>query len=377
MDSSDSTMPTGQSSPANPEEDLEAQSLYEKENAKVGWSDEIWKAIHRTVHDETMRVRVGAKFLPHRRVHPKTTSVQPDQIQSIVLPGDPSGNNTLTVDEGQTIRLNEIWAEFALTTQQVHETAEAKYPEHTTAVTLARRAAQYLALAQDFVIFQGQTGYDAPFFQQNIRTRSSLLSQLPTDFGLLSLNPSTAASPPASVLAFSGNYASTNPLIQVFPLNASPPAPGVTWGENTFSAVTQGYANLTSQGQAGPYALILNTVPYADLYAAVGLGSLVITADRIAPLVKAGLFGTGTIPQDVSVPTSPPTSPPGALSGLPSYGVMVSLGGDTMDLVTGLHATTVFMQQDTNQMWRFRVLERFALRVMDPSAIQVFEFLPS
>jgi hypothetical protein len=45
-----------------------------------------------------------------------------------------------------------------------------------------------------------------------------------------------------------------------------------------------------------------------------------------------------------------------------------------MDLVVGLHATTVFMQQDSNQLWRFRVLERFALRVIDPSAIQVLEF---
>ena len=142
------------------------------------------------------------------------------------------------------------------------------------------------------------------------------------------------------------------------------------------AAFLQGYAILTSQGQAGPYALILNTAAYADLYAPVGIGSLVITADRVAPLFKAGVFGTGTIPPDVSVPTSPPNSPPGAISGLPSYGVLVSLGGDTMDLVTGLHATTVFVQQDTNQMWRFRVLERFALRVMDPSAIQVFEFVP-
>jgi hypothetical protein len=40
-----------------------------------------------------------------------------------------------------------------------------------------------------------------------------------------------------------------------------------------------------------------------------------------------------------------------------------------MDLVVGLHARTVFLQQDVNQNWRFRVLERFALRVTDPSAI--------
>ena len=344
----------------------QAQSLHHKENEKVPWSPDIWKAIHRTVHDETMRVRVGAKFLPHRRVHPKTTSVPPDTV--VNAPVSNEATNTLTVDEGLTIRLNEIWTEFALTTQQVHDTAEAKNPEHTTAVTLARRAAQYLALAQDIVIFQGFSGYNAPFFAQNVRFRAPL----PSDGGLLSLGPNAQGLNP---------YESSNPIIEVDPLTDG--APGVRYGEMTFNAFTLGYSLLAAQGQPGPYALILNTVPYADLYAAVGLGSLVITADRIDPFVKGLLFGTATIPPNPSLPpTSPPLSPPllvpgsppSFLAGPPYYGVLVSIGGDTMDLVVGLHATTVFMQQDINQLWRFRVLERFALRVQDPTAIQVFQF---
>ena len=215
------------------------------------------------------------------------------------LPGEQ--NSTLTVDEGATIRLNEIWTEFELTTQQVHETAEAKHPEHTTAVTLARRAAQYLALGQDIVIFQGANGYAAPFFAQNVRYRTPL----PSDGGLLSLQ-----SGPYAPNVQGGPYVSTNPVIQVSELPAGSP-PGVTYGENTLDAVTQAYSVLTAQGNPGPFALILNTVPFADLYAAVGIGSLVITADRVEPLVKAGLFGTGTLPADQSLPiSSPPNSPP-------------------------------------------------------------------
>ena len=359
-----SASPTeGTPAPAGEDDDGQGQSLHHKENEKVPWSPEIWKAIHRTVHDETMRVRVGAKFLPHRRVHPKTTSVPPDTITN--GPVSNEQNFTLTIDEGITIRLNEIWTEFALTTQQVHDTSEAKNPMHTSAVSLARRAAQYLALAQDIVIFQGFTGYTAsPFFAQNVRFRTPL----PADSGLLSqsASPITGLNP----------YLSPNAPIQVQPLTDG--APGVRYGENTFTAVTQGYAVLNAQGQPGPYALILNTTPYADLYAAVGNGSLVITADRVEPLVKAGLFGTSTIPPNPALPpSSPPTSPPSSppnLGGPPYYGVLVSIGGDTMDLVVGLHATTVFMQQDTNQLWRFRVLERFALRVLDTSAIQVLQF---
>jgi uncharacterized linocin/CFP29 family protein len=54
--------------------------------------------------------------------------------------------------------------------------------------------------------------------------------------------------------------------------------------------------------------------------------------------------------------------------------VLVSIGGGTMDLAVGLHASTAFTQQDADQLWRFRVVERFALRVKDTSAIQVLEF---
>ncbi len=335
----------------------DGQSIHYEENDKVPWSADIWKAIQRTVHDETMRVRVGARFLPHHSVPPQTMSVQADTVTNAALPGETL--STLTVDEGVTIRLNEIWTEFALTPQQVHETGEAKNPEHTPAVTLAQRAAQYLALAQDIVIFQGFDGFSAPFFQQNVRTGG----QKPADGGLLSQNFTNEPSG-------AGPFVSPNVPIQVFPLSNG--APGVTYGENTLNAVTQGYAVLTSQGQPGPYALILDTVPYADLYAAVGSGSLVVTADRVQPLVQAGLFGTGAIsPAALSSHTS---SPPSSRPGPSYYGVLVSIGGNTMDLVIGLRATTVFMQQDINRLWRFRVLERFALRVIDPSAIQVLEF---
>jgi uncharacterized linocin/CFP29 family protein len=339
--------------------DQEAQSILDQENKKVPWSEEIWKAIDRVVHEETMRVRVGAQFLPRRRVHPKTTSVQADTIVNVA--SDTGTQTTLTIDEGVTIRLNEIWTEFALTTQQVHETSEAKSPAHTSAATLARRAAQYLALAQDIVIFQGVNGYSAPFFQANVRFRPG---QQPLDGGLLSI-PQGAAAPFLTARPF----ASTNPTIQVYPLTEAPA--GVLWGENTFAAVASGCAALTAQGQSGPYALILQTVPYADLFAPVGIESLVVTADRIAPLVKAGLFGTGTLPPNPALPPAPMLPPAGA----PYFGVLVSVGGDTMDLVVGQDAKAVFLQQDINQNWRFRVLERFALRVKDPSAIVPLAFV--
>src|SRR5689334_25401450 len=100
-----------------------------------------------------MRTRVAQKFLPLRPVLPRTTSVPFDFIQA------PDKNNAFSVDEGATTRLNEYWVEFSLTPQQVdHETGDLMELGHSTAVTLATRAANILAQAEDLVIFQGANG---------------------------------------------------------------------------------------------------------------------------------------------------------------------------------------------------------------------------
>jgi len=53
-----------------------------------------------------------------------------------------------------------------------------------------------------------------------------------------------------------------------------------------------------------------------------------------------------------------------------------------MDLVRGtLHpehdATVAFEQKDINGNYRFRVVQRFALRLKDPTAVILLEFLSS
>jgi uncharacterized linocin/CFP29 family protein len=68
-------------------------------------------------------------------------------------------------------------------------------------------------------------------------------------------------------------------------------------------------------------------------------------ADRIKPLMDSGLFGTGTLPK---------------LNGL-----LLSIGGNTIDLVIGKDAITAFMQEDGEGLYRFRVFERFAVRDKD------------
>ena len=83
--------------------------------------------------------------------------------------------------------------------------------------------------------------------------------------------------------------------------------------------------------------------------------------------MTAGFFGSGTLPTSTGAATSVP-------AGTKSTGVLVSLGGNTMDLVVGLDATTAFMQQDPNGYYRFRVVERFALRLKDSTGVILLEF---
>jgi uncharacterized linocin/CFP29 family protein len=308
---------------------------------KVHWSQDVWDRIDRAVHDEVMRTRVAAQFLPIHLVIPRTTSVPSD----IITPPDAT-TQTLTVDEGATTRLNEYWVEFALTPQQVdHETGDISELGHSTAVTLATRAANILAQAEDLVIFQGQNAINAPnsLFKTIVRSRG-----VPADTGLLDLNLPGQSQPPLL------------PPVQFVVVPLHDPAIPHIYGENTFSKVAQAYADLQGKGHYGPYALVLQTIPYADSYAPLR-DTLIMPADRIKPLMTAGFYGTGTLPSNLPTKAS-------------FAGLLVSLGGNTMDLVVGLDATTAFMQQDIDGAYRFRVVERFALRLKDTTAVVRLEF---
>ena len=65
-------------------------------------------------------------------------------------------------------------------------------------------------------------------------------------------------------------------------------------------------------------------------------------------------YGTGTLPA--------------------STGLLVSVGGGPVDLVLGSDPEVEFMQIDAEGMYRFRTLERFALRVKDATAVMRLEF---
>ncbi len=353
----------------------EQPSIHHKGREKVPWSKEVWEAIDRHVHEEFARTNIGHKFIPHRRVHPKTTSVPAETITFEALPDDAplvgaTNSLTIVVDEGNNIRVIELWGEFGMTGQQVHETGESHELAHTTAVTLAMRTAQYVALAVDYVIFEGANAFLTPFFANFVRFRPG---QVPLDTGLLSI-----VAPTTPVPGFT-------PATQVIPVFLAPGvtlppaglASGLLYGPNTFFAVAQAYSLLEQVGHNGPFALILQTTPFADVFAPVA--DLTLTADRIKPLVEAGLYGSGTL-YGVPTPSTTLTLPAGTAitpALLPTTiftGILCDIGGDSMDLVVGLPPITSFSQEDPDGTWRFRITTRFAFRLKDPLCAVRLEF---
>jgi hypothetical protein len=325
-----------------------APSVAHRGREKLHWDKKVWDRLDDAVHKEIARTRVAAKFLPMHRVAQQTTSVASDIVivppitsGSGAGPGGilavfnlPNGNvpppvtrwqpptsppttdNSYAVDEGATTRLIEFWVEFSLTPQQVehegtaphdqHGATHPAHPEHSqhvshdqhglhdhhghlghsTAMTLVTRAALILAQAEDTLMFHGLGAFTTPLFTNFVRWRAN---GEPTDWGLLDVIPVLAIAPEFGPLPASQ-------VIQVLRKTVPPPPdePPSLYGNNTFAAVTAGYAQLMSVGHYGPYALTLHNVPYADSFAPLS-ETLIMPADRIAPLMTAGFHDSGTL----------------------------------------------------------------------------------
>jgi uncharacterized linocin/CFP29 family protein len=148
--------------------------------------------------------------------------------------------------------------------------------------------------------------------------------------------------------------------------------------ENTVGAINTAYSLLQAAGHYGPYAAVLHFYPYADSYAPLPT-TLILPADRIHPLMREGYFGTGSlpgIPSAINPPAAGPlaTIPNPTNSSTQSMGLVVSIGGNSMDMVIGQDPVTAFSQLDQNGNHLFRVFTRFALRLKDPSAVIRLEF---
>jgi hypothetical protein len=356
-------------------------------------------AIKRIVHEETMRTMVMPQFLPISILSPKATTVPLKLVTSAQLDAPvPTASGTtppplftLAIDDGLTIRVTRLSIEFAVTDEQVIEARESPHPDDTSFAALARQAAKLSSQVWDAVFCSGAQIFSNPttLFSNYVRY---VPGQTPIDGGLLGLSLSGPTSAPFNGTdvnwwtIFQGGTAQNpnpNPYINTTPTYTPIKVPalttglaGVTWGDNTLTAVAQSIAFLTDAGNPGPFALVLHTNPFSDLTAPAGPESLAITLDRVAPYFKAGVFSTNVLPS-----TAGTTDASGNIIS-PAYytGVIVSVGGNAVSLAVGQHAKLLHLSKDNQGNHRVGLFGRMALLVNDVTAIQPLVFqglLPS
>jgi hypothetical protein len=294
----------------------------------------------------------------------------------------------------------------------------------STAVSLAIRTANILAQAEDLVLFNGQNGVVySPLFTGGTMLGVGLTGPLvqaldpklstDLDLGLLNIKPLFASPPGPKPI----NNDIQLPSLQVIPVHPTdttvfPPR----YAENTLNAVAQAFSTLQALGHYEHYALALHTVPYADLHEALKT-TLIEPVEPISHLIKAGVHGTGTLPPFIpyppnggpsiaaalaaglptsinnggplATPGTPNTSPiigflnqGGGIPNILYTGVLVSLSGNTMDIVRGhmednKDVIVTFNQKDANEQYRFRTVQRFALRLKDTTAVVLLLFMDS
>ena len=285
-------------------------------NQVRAWANtDIWRDIDKAVDDEN-QLKVAARFLPPYPL-PGATSA----LRGIV---NANKSPILSIQQSDMMPLIEIDVQFALTVAQVNDEAQSQL-----GVTLAHRAGALLALAEDLVIFQGNTGLQDPVFRTVQTDRS--------DAG--------------TGLVFAVPEAPNEQVIPVFPVEVFEDRTQNRYGEDTFAAVADAFARL-QKTHYGRCAVVLHTNVYADTYAALP-ETLAVPAERIKGLVSEYYYVS---------------------SALPAFtGIVVAIDGDTMDLVTGQDPCTEFTQVNNSQ-WIFRLFERFALRLKDQTAVIRLEF---
>jgi len=286
---------------------------------EVNWTPLIWQDINDAVIAEMGKVRSAQKVFPATEYDNNPTEI----------PNDVINFTDLSIREGQTKPFVEIFQEFSLTSAQVMNEAQLK-----SCRTLAQMAAKAIALAEDTIIFQGNTG----------KLPANVKAELIESAGAGLLGEAS----PGDANDNEPNKVSV-PIVVPEGKNGS----GLLFGENVFLAVADGIGKLTAKSQAPRFALFLPIKVFADTFGPSNDAGLVTVADRIKPLVEGGFQETIGLPQD--------------------KGLLVALAGEPTRLFVGREASTEFVRMEGSRYF-FRVVERIQFVVRDPRAFVLLKF---
>ena len=276
-------------------------------------SDDQWNRIRQIVHDEALRARVAASFLPLYGPLPgDATTVPKDSLSTEANPTPPPAER-LKVDDDDTIQLASVAVNV---TVKNHMLAD---PELAAASILFRRAANIVARVEDAIIFRGRTRANNP--------------PIP---GVDRVPPVYSVSGSDYVGLFDRN------LNQIdLPRNSD--------GQAIFTAIVGAINALENAAYYKPFACVLSDNLFRTIYTPIA-NSMVLPADSIPPILNGPLLRSSTLADDT--------------------GLIISLQGNPVEIVVGKDIHVRYLQGTPDGDHLFRVSQRFVLRVKDATAVK-------
>lgn len=277
-------------------------------NSQIDWSSEQWDQIQQIVADEVSKVSVAGSFLACCGPLEQSATVVRSQRLS-------DQQALITVDDVETLRLWTLAVHVDLKQRQLAE-------EHLTgAISAFRRAANLLARSEDAIVFNGLPKGDPT--KKQLQT-----ARVP---------PQCRVTGGASAKGLAANNVSQSP--------------GNDPGQILVSSVASAIATLEQDGHLGPFACIMGQEAFVAANTPIPR-SLVLPKDRIEPLLGTQLLRSSTL-QDNQV-------------------IVISLAGDPIDLVVATSPTVQFLNVSDEAKYRFRVYEKFVLRIKEQGAVSAF-----
>lgn len=278
---------------------------------QLPWGEAEWSRIRQIVHDEALRTRIAASFLPLYGPLPGASESVPVNTLQIFTEaaGSPS---ILTVDDYTTQRLASVSVNVQLKNHMLSD------PELSAATILFRRAAGIVARVEDSVIFNGKHG------------------KLP----LPGMEKEGDVFHVGGASEYQGLLDHSTPL----------PVEGDDLGPAIFAAVVDAVTHIEDQGYHKPFAVVLAS----DLFNAIHKpmpNSMVLPRDGIPPIIEGPLLKSSTLPE--------------------GHGVVISLQGEPVEIVVPSDISVRYLQSTLDGAHVFRVSQRFLLRVKDPRALAV------
>lgn len=286
-----------------------------------------WDKIRQIVHDEALRARVAASFLPLYGPLPGATVAVPvDTLdyQPLAAPsaaaraaGQP--DRRMVVDDFDTVRLASVSVNVYLKNHMLAD------PELAAAVIMFTRAAKIIARVEDSLIFNGK--------QQGTPILGTAGLQNVFDVG--------GADDYQGLVDFGSQ--------QPVAINFATPA---DLGPAVFRAVVDAIGRLEEGGHYRSYALVLAN----DLFTAINTpipNSMVLPADSMPPVLDGPLLRSSSLE--------------------PGQGLVISLQGNPVEIVVPGDISVRYLQGTLDGLHALRVSERFVLRVKEPTAIVLIE----